>query len=194
MSRALTKADIIPMEDYLKVRLEKRRALVDRKKNRQIHVGPHVTVTFESWDSMWYQVQEMLYIEKGGDSQLADELAAYGPMVPNGDELVVTLMFEIDDPTRRARVLGGLGGVEETISLSFAGHKIRADAEREVERTAEDGKTSAVHFLHFPFTAEQKAAFRKEGSQVLFSIGHANYQHMAVLPDAVRRELATDLD
>jgi len=103
-------------------------------------------------------------------------------------------MFEIDDPSRRARVLGGLGGVEETISLSFAGHKIMADAERDVERTAEDGKTSAVHFLHFPFTAEQKAAFRNEGSQVLFSIGHANYQHMAVLPDAVRQELATDLD
>jgi hypothetical protein len=194
MSRALTPADILAVEDYVKVRLDKRRALIELKRRRQLHVGPHVTVTFECWDSMWYQVQEMLYIEKGGDAQLEDELLAYGPMVPNGDELVATLMFEIEDAGRRARVLAGLGGVENCISLSVGPHRIMAVSEEDVERSTADGKTSAVHFLHFPFDAAQKAAFKAPGAQVLFAIGHANYQHMAMLPEAVRQELAGDLD
>jgi hypothetical protein len=194
LSRALARSDILPVDDYVKIRLDKRKALLARKRNRQLYVGPHVTVTFECWDSMWYQVQEMLYIEKGGDAQLADELAAYGPMVPNGSELVATLMFEIEDPARRARVLAGLGGVEETVSLSFGQCKIMAVSEQDVDRTTAEGKTSAVHFLHFPFDAEQKAAFKQPGSQIVFAIGHANYQHMAVLPEGVRLELSGDLD
>ena len=191
--RTLTRDDILPMADYVKLRLEKRRALVALKQKRQLHVGPHVTVTFECWDSMWYQVQEMLYIEKGGDEQLADELAAYGPMVPNGSELVLTLMFEIDDPGRRAKILGSLGGVEETILLTFAGQEVKAVAEQDIDRTTADGKTSAVHFLHFPMTRDQIESFRKPGTQVIFSIGHPHYQHMAVLPETVREAISGDL-
>ena len=192
MTRTLTRDDILPMADYIKVRLEKRRALVALKRNRQLHVGPHVTVTFECWDSMWYQVQEMLYIEKGGDDQLADELAAYGPMVPNGGELVVTLMFEIDDPARRAKILGSLGGVEETIAITFGGQEVKAVSEEDVDRTTADGKTSAVHFLHFPFTKTQIEAFRVPGALAIFTIGHPAYQHMAVLPESVREAVSQD--
>ncbi len=194
MPRTLTRDDILPMADYLKVRLEKRRALVALKRHRQLHVGPHVTVTFECWDSMWYQIQEMLYIEKGGDEQLADELAAYAPMVPNGGELVVTLMFEIDDPTRRVKILGSLGGVEKTIAITFGDHAVKAVSEQDVDRTSADGKTSAVHFLHFPFTAEQIAAFRKRDAQAIFAIGHPAYQHMAVLPESVRDSVVQDFE
>ena len=194
MTRTLTRDDILPMADYIKVRLEKRRELVALKRNRQLHVGPHVTVTFECWDSMWYQVQEMLYIEKGGDEQLTDELAAYGPMVPNGSELVVTLMFEIDEPARRAKILASLGGVEETIAITFAGHAVKAVSEQDVDRTTADGKTSAVHFLHFPFTPAQIDAFRKPGTQAIFTIGHPEYQHMAVLPETVREAVAQDFE
>jgi len=194
VSRQLTVSDILPTEDYVKVRLKKRTALLEQKKLRQLHVGPHVTLTFESWDSMWYQVQEMLAIEKGGAAQLADELAAYGPLVPNGDELVATLMIEIEDPDRRARILGTLGGIENTVSLAFAGHGIMAAPEQDVERTTAEGKTSAVHFLHFPFTTVEKAAFKQTGAQVILAVGHANYRHMTVLPEDVRQELCTDLD
>ena len=149
MSRALTRDQILPTDDYVKIRLDKRKALLALKKHRQIQVGPHVTVTFECWDSMWYQVQEMLYIEKGGEEQLADELLAYAPMVPNGRELVATLMFEIEDENRRARVLATLGGVEETVSLSVAGHKVAAQSEQDVDRTTADGKTNTA------FTVQQ---------------------------------------
>jgi len=192
--RTLTRDDVLPLADYIPVRLEKRRELVALKQKRQLHIGPHVTVTFECWDSMWYQIQEMLYIEKGGDEQLADELAAYGPMVPNGSELVVTLMFEIDDPARRAKILTSLGGVEETIAITFAGHEVKAVAEQDVDRTTAEGKTSAVHFLHFPFTRAQIEAFRKPSTQAIFTIGHPHYQHMAVLPETVRETVAQDFE
>jgi len=194
MSRTLTQSDILSTDEYLKVRLAKRRELVALKKARQMHIGPHVTVSFECWETMWYQVQEMLYIEKGGEEQLKDELLAYAPMVPNGRELVVTLMFEIEDVARRARVLATLGGVEETITLSFSGHRIKALSEQDVDRTTAEGKTSAVHFLHFPFDAAQINDFKQAGSQVIFAIDHKNYQHMAVLPEIVRLSVAQDLD
>ena len=194
MSRTLTAADILPLADYAPQRPARRKALVEIKKNRRIFVGPHATVSFECWDTMWYQVQEMLYIEKGGDAQLEGELAAYAPMVPNGRELVATMMFEIEEPRRRAKVLGELGGVEETIALRFAGETVQAVPEADLDRTTAEGKTSSVHFLHFPFTPEQIAKFRETGMQVVFAIEHARYPHMTVLPEPTRAALAADFD
>ena len=107
----LTQADILSPEEYAAVRAERRAAMVEQKKHRRLHVGPYATFYFENWDTMWYQIQEMLRIEKGGEAQLADELEAYNPLVPKGDELVATVMFEIDDPDQRTRMLGKLGGV-----------------------------------------------------------------------------------
>jgi len=101
--------DIMPLADYAKVRMTRRKELSARKKNRRVDVGPHITFYFENYDTMWSQVHEMLYIEKGGEEQAKDELAAYNPLIPQGRELVATFMIEIDDPERRKRVLGQLG-------------------------------------------------------------------------------------
>jgi Protein of unknown function (DUF3501) len=188
----ITADDLMSLGDYLKIRKEKREENVLRKKFRRISVGPHVTVFFENYDTMWMQVQEMLYIEKGGDEQLVDELRAYNPMIPNGMELTCTLMFEIDDELTRRRVLGRLGGVEETIAIVAGPHKIKAVAEKDVDRTSAAGKASSVQFLHFPFTAEQIAAFQDPACQVTFHIEHAHYGHIAIISEPVRGELATD--
>src|SRR3954469_11938164 len=145
---------------------------------------------FESYETMWLQIHEMLYIEKGGEAQIPDELRAYNPLIPKGDELVAMLMFEIDDPVRRSTLLNKLGGVENTITLQFAGETVTATPERDVERTSEEGKASSVHFIHFTLTAEQIAKFRAEETRVILGIGHDQYGHMAVLPEAVRSELA----
>jgi len=136
----ITRDDIMPMADYAHVRLERRKAMSDTKKNRRVHIGPDATAYFESFDTMWHQVHEMLYIEQGGDDQVEDELSAYNPLIPKGRELVCTLMFEIDDPERRARFLAGLGGVEETVSLSVGGDKILAVSEDLIGRTKEKGR------------------------------------------------------
>ncbi len=192
--RAITRADILSPEAFLEVRRERRAALVAAKRLRRVEVGPFATFLFESYDTMWWQIHEMLRIEKGGEAQIADELAAYGPLVPKGDELVATLMFEIEDPVRRERILSSLGGVEETVTLAVGDDTINAVPERDVVRTDPTGKTSSVHFLHFPFTAAQIAAFRDPAQRVVLAIDHEGYSHLAVLPEAVRRTLSEDFD
>ena len=194
MKREITRADIMDIDAYVKVRPERKRAMAATKKNRRMEVGPFATFYFENYDTMLHQVHEMLYIERGGEDQIPDELAAYNPLIPNGSELVATVMFEIDDAIRRASVLGRLGGVEETMSISIGDQKIVAVPEADVDRTNADGKASSVQFVHFPFTPEQAAAFKTDGAQVILGIGHENYAHMAVMPEPVRAALAEDLD
>ena len=153
-----------------------------------------MTFYFESFDTMWLQVQEMLHIEKGGAEQLKDELAAYNPLIPKGRELVATFMIEIDDALRRARVLAGLGGIEETAFFQLGASKIPALPEADQDRTTAEGKASSVQFVHFPFTQAQIAAFREPGAQVILGFSHPAYSHMAVVAEATRAELAGDFD
>jgi hypothetical protein len=192
--RKIAEADILPLAAYAQVRAERRRALTQIKKNRRLEVGPFATFYFENFDTMLHQVQEMLFIEKGGAEQIPDELAAYNPLIPDGRELTATVMFEIDDPVRRARVLATLGGIENTIYLRVAGETIKGVAEDDQERTNADGKASSVHFVHFPFTPAQIAAFRQANAEVLAGFSHANYGHMAIVHEAVRAALADDFD
>ncbi|MCQ4188763.1 DUF3501 family protein [Methylocystis suflitae] len=188
----LTAADILPWAEYAKDRAEHRKRLTAIKRNRRVEVGPYVTFYFESFDTMWLQVQEMLHIEKGGDAQVADELAAYNPLIPKGKELVATFMIEIDDALRRARVLSQLGGVEETASIEVGGERVVGKAEQDQDRTTAEGKASSVQFVHFPFTEAQIAAFREPNTRVILGLSHPNYSHMAVLSEATRASLAED--
>ncbi len=188
----ITRADILPMDAFIAQRKEARARIVAIKRDRRVSLGPHATFYFENYDTMWWQIQEMLYIEKGGEEQLADELAAYAPLVPKGSELVATFMIEVDDPPRRARVLASLGHIDRHLYIEFGSEKVYAVAEDDAERTRQDGKTSAVHFLRFPFSAAQVAAFRQQGSRVLIGCDHENYGHLAVMPETVRASLAAD--
>lgn len=188
----ITPADILSWVDYAKERAAHRSRITEIKRNRRVEVGPFVTFYFESFDTMWLQVQEMLHIEKGGAAQLKDELAAYNPLIPKGRELVATFMIEIDDPLRRARALAGLGGVEESVFIEVGGERIAARPEADQDRTTEDGKASSVQFVHFPFTDAQIAAFRESNARVILGLTHPNYSHMAVLSEATRAALAGD--
>lgn len=190
----LTAADILPMAEYGKIRAESRRKIAERKRLRRAEVGPYVTFYFENFDTMWMQIHEMLFIEKGGPSQVADELAAYNPLVPQGHELVATFMIEIDDPERRKRILATLGGIENTAFISIGADKITGNPETDQDRTTAEGKASSVQFVHFRFTAEQIAAFRTPGTQVVLGFGHSAYSHMTIMPEGVRAELSGDFD
>jgi hypothetical protein len=191
--RRITAADIVSDAAFRAERKARRAALMPRKRLRRIALGPWCTVYFESFETMLFQVQEMLLIEKGGEAQLADELAAYNPMIPQGAELTATLMFEIDDPVRRERALGGLGGVEDHFYVEVDGARAMAVQEGDIERTREDGKTSSVHFLHFPLTGAQVAAFRTPGASVQLGCADPRYAHIAVIGEEARAELAGDL-
>ena len=192
MLTEITRDDIMDMDDYATVRKERRRNITKMKTDRRVTLGPDATFYFESYDTMWHQIHEMLYIERGGEEQIVDELAAYNPLIPKGRELIATLMFEIDEPERRESVLAGLGGVEETACLNLGGKVILAEAEADVDRTSADGKASSVQFLHFPFSDDDVALFREPLVKVVLAIEHEKYPHMTILSEATRAALQGD--
>ena len=164
------------------------------KKRRRVEVGPFATFYFENYDTMWQQVHEMLFVEKGGEAQIADELAAYNPMIPQGSELVATVMLEVDDPARRATALARLGGIEDHIFLDVGGERVPGTPDTSRENTSPDGKASSVQFIWFRFAPQQIARFKAPGTRVIVGIDHPNYAHMAVMPEPVRAALAEDFD
>jgi hypothetical protein len=191
-NRRLTQADIMPLEDYVPVRRERRRQLSELKRRRRVEVGPFATFHFENFATMRQQVQEMLYIEKGGTAQLADELEAYNPLIPQGDELVATVMFEIDDPVRRAAMLARLGGIEHCAFIDIDGARVCGEPDPTRENTSPEGKASAVQFLKFRFPREAIGRFKTPGRQIVVGFDHPNYAHMALLAEPVRAALAED--
>lgn len=190
--RIITKDDILPTLEFEKNRQQLRAEIVALKKKRRVSVGPDVTFYFENRQTLLWQIQEMLFIEKGGEEQLNDELAAYNPLVPRGDELVATMMIEIADEQRRRHTLAELGHIENYIRLIFDEHSIPALAsEDNVDRTNEDGKTSAVHFLHFRFTQEQQDHFKKCDNATI-DISHPRYSFSGVLDKDILTQLILD--
>ena len=194
MKHKLAKADILPPEDYERIRDTRRREIIDMKKNRRVAVGPYATFYFENYDTMWLQVQEMLRIEKGGAEQLQDELRAYNPLIPKGRELTATVMFEIPDAQLRASVLATLGGVEKCFSLRFAGETVTGKPEEDLDYTSAEGKASSVQFVHFHFAPAQIAKFRAPDAEVTVAVNHTGYGHMAIMPQAMRQALCKDFD
>lgn len=189
----ITRADLMPMPEYGAIRKARRKEMTEIKRQRRVAIGPDATFYFESYDTMFQQIHEMLWIEKGGEEQIADELEAYNPLIPKGKELVATLMFEIDDEVRRGNFLAGLGGIEETVTISFDGtDTIQGQPEEDVDRTNAAGKASAIQFIHFPFTDAQIAKFRDPAVQVTLGISHPKYGHIAILNAETKQALAGD--
>ena len=192
--KEIQKNDIMPLDIYTKQRKVLRKNILDFKKNRRISVGPYATFYFESYETMLAQVQEMLYIEKGGDEQLKDELTAYNPLIPNGKELVATLMFEIDNPVSRAAFLGKVGGIEEKVFMKIDGDIIKAIPEKDVDRTSSEGKASSVQFVHFKLNEKQIEIFKSGLSQIEIGIDHKEYSHTTRLTDLTVKSLSEDFN
>ena len=191
--REILKEDIMPLDVYTKNRKKLRKNIVNYKKDRRIALGPYATFYFESYETMLAQVQEMLYIEKGGDEQLKDELTAYNPLIPNGKELTATLMFEIDNPVSRASFLSKVGGIEEKIFIKIDGQSVKAIPEEDVDRTSAEGKASSVQFIHFKLNDEQIQNFKSDGVKVEIGIDHKEYSHTTKLSTANISSLSADL-
>jgi hypothetical protein len=188
----IQKEDIMPLDVYIKNRKELRKNIVSFKKDRRIALGPYATFYFESYETMLAQVQEMLYIEKGGDEQLKDELIAYNPLIPNGKELTATLMFEIDNPVSRSAFLSKVGGIEEKVFIKIDGEFIKANPEKDVDRTSAEGKASSVQFIHFKLNDEQIQKFKSDGAEVEIGINHKEYSHTTKLSLANLSSLSAD--
>jgi hypothetical protein len=190
--KEIQKEDIMSLDVYLKNRKELRKNIVEFKKDRRIALGPYATFYFESYETMLAQVQEMLYIEKGGEEQLKDELIAYNPLVPNGKELTATLMFEIDNPVSRAAFLGKVGGIEEKVFLKVDEEIIKAIPEEDVERTSTEGKASSVQFIHFKFNDHQISKFNPDNLNIELGVDHNEYAHTTRLTADNIKSLSAD--
>ena len=191
-NRQIKKEDLIPEDVYVKNRKQIRNDLIEFKKNRRIALGPYATFYFESFETMVAQVQEMLHIEKGGDEQLKDELIAYNPLVPNGKELIATLMFEIDNPLSRGAFLGKVGGIEKKIFIKIDNEEVKAIPENDVDRTSAEGKASSVQFIHFKFSEDQINKFKSGDTSIELGIDHKEYAHTAKLTEDNIKSLLTD--
>lgn len=190
----LSVSDIMPMNTYGRERESIRRRMIPLKRARRVGIGPHATAFFESYETMWHQVHEMLYVEKGGSEQLADELAVYNPLIPNGRTLVATFMFEVANPVERLAFLRKIAGVEDHICIQFGMHTVKARPVDGMDRVRADGKTSAVHFLIFPFTPEQREDFLSTTAPVRIAIVHPAYHYPAEASDILLAALRSDLE
>ena len=192
--KEIQKEDIMPLDIYTKQRRELRKNILEFKKNRRISLGPYATFYFESYETMLAQVHEMLYIEKGGDEQLKDELTAYNPLIPTGKELIATLMFEIDNPISRAAFLGKVGGIEEKVFMKIDEEVVKAVPEEDVDRTSAEGKASSVQFIHFKFSDDQVNKFKDQSNLIEVGIDHKEYSHTTKFSEENIKALSADFN
>jgi hypothetical protein len=193
--KKLDESDLMSLERYSRERPEFRARVIAHKRNRQLNVGGNTMWLFEDRLTVQYQVQEMLRTERIFEAEgIADELAAYNPLIPDGRNWKVTLLIEFPDPEVRRVQLERLRGVEDRCWVQIAGfEKLFAIADEDLERENEV-KTSAVHFLRFELGEGMVAALRK-GAALSAGVDHPNYRHeLAPLPENVRAALLADLD
>lgn len=193
-SGRLSPADLMPLEQYARLRPEFRARVLAHKRERQLAVGPHCTWCFEDRLTIQYQVQEMLRAERIFEPEgIAQELDAYNPLVPDGTNWKVTLLIEYPDPAERRVALERLKGIEDRCWVQVAGHeRVWAIADEDLERENEE-KTSAVHFLRFELDASVRAALRA-GAALSVGIDHDHHRYSVDrVPDSVRTSLIGDL-
>ena len=183
---------LMPLDEYAQKRSLIRKHMVELKRDRRVAVGPFATFHFENYETMWAQVMEMLHIEKGGPEQIAGELDAYNPLIPQGSDLIATLMLEIEDPARRNRELVRLGGVETACYIELADQRLAGTPTEYGERTSADGKTSSVHWIRFSFTPDLRQQFANPAIPAVLGIAHPAYGHIAVIAPATRAALSKD--
>ena len=189
----LTKQDLWTLEEYSSKREDFRRSILDHKKDRQLFLGPNATLYFEDALTMKYQIQEMLRIEKIFESsEIEEEIAAYNPLIPDGNNWKATFMIEYPDPIERAGKLAKLVGIEDKVWLRVEGEdKVYAITNEDLDRSREE-KTAAVHFMRFQLDAASIAAL-KNGSPLTAGIDHSEMQIETSVATKVLDSLLNDL-
>ncbi len=170
---ALTRNDLLSLEEYSSRRQEFKAQVLSHKKNRNVSLNEHTRLYFEDELTIRYQIQEMLRIEKVFEAEgIQDELDAYNPLIPDGSNLKATFMLEYDDVELRKVELSKLIGIEDQVWLQVDGfEKVYAIADEDLERE-NDEKTSSVHFMRFEFSQEMINTLKQDKSL------HAGCDHL----------------
>jgi hypothetical protein len=190
----LKKSDLYSLENYAVIRDEFRAEVMKHKKLRYIQLGENLRLLFEDRMTMQYQVQEMLRIEKIFEPEgIEEELDAYNPLIPDGQNLKAVMMIEFSDVEERKGALAKLIGVERGIWLQVEGFdKVYPISNEDLDRETNE-KTSSVHFMRFEFSSEMIAAL-KDGAVMKAGVDHPEYQYQATIDDPVRQSLVADFD
>ncbi len=185
--------DLLSLEDYDDQREVIKKDLINHKKNRTVSIGEHVILLFEDYSTIKYQVQEMLRIEKiFNKKEMQEEIDAYNPLIPDGDNLKATMLIMYPDVDERKVMLSKLHGIENNIWLSCGSKKITAFADEDLERST-DNKTSAVHFLRFQLDQDDITGFLSN-EKISLGVNHSEYDKEIELASNSRASLAKDLN
>ena len=190
----LKREDLWSLEEYAEKRAEFKKQVLELKKYRQVALGENATLYFENEQTIRYQIQEMLRIEKVFEADgINDELEAYNPLIPDGSNWKATFMIEYGDPVERAKVLARLGGVEDKVWVQVDGFdKVYAIANEDMERSTEE-KTSAVHFMRFELTADMSKAV-KENKNISMGIDYEGFEQLVnPIAESSRASLMNDI-
>jgi hypothetical protein len=185
--------DVIPYQDYERQREEFRARIIALKQRRRISVGPLITLVFENRETVRFQIQEMIRVERIFDpAKVQEELDVYNALLPTPDELSATLLIEITDEAKIKEWLDGFMGLDHGRTVAITAGGDRAFAEFEGGHSHET-KISAVHFVRFRPTASMKAAFADLRQPVTISVNHGGYQKEVPVPGSMREEWLSDL-
>jgi len=190
----ISRETLMSLEAYAKARKDFRARVLEHKKPRTVHLGPHVTLIFEDELTIRYQIQEMLRVERTFEEEgIQDELDAYNPLIPDGSNFKATMMIEYEDIDARRAALAELKGIEDRVYVEVEGQsRVYAIADEDMDR-ANEQKTSAVHFLRFELTPEMVRAL-KAGASLAAGVDHPRYAvRIDALPDETRAALVADL-
>jgi len=192
MTNLLKREDLFSLEEYAEQRSNIRENVMSVKKLREVNLGEHIRLLFENHQTVQYQIQEMLRIEKIFEAEgIQDELDVYSPLIPDGSNLKATMMIEYTDVVERTKALSNLIGIEKSIYFQVGNHQnVYAICNEDLERET-DEKTSAVHFMRFEFEQAMIADFCK-GTNVKIGVSHPNYHYEIILDTRVQDELNQD--
>ncbi len=193
--RPLAREEIVPLASYASVRDAFRSAVIAYKRARRMSVGPSVTLLFEDRETLRFQVQEMLWVERIEEPErVQHELDVYNELMPGARELSATLFVEITEPGRIRAELDRLIGIDEHVALVLgAGSDERALRAKFDAKQMEDDRISAVQYIRFALDDDAVAALARVDHYAAIRISHPHYAHEAVLPPAVHESLAAGL-
>jgi len=192
--RKVKREDVLNLYEYEKVRPQKLKEITELKKRRRVFVGDKVTFVFENFDTVWFQIQEMIRAERMvKDEEIQFEIDTYNDLIPEMNQLSATMFIEIPDERERKETLPKLVGIHDCVFLHIGNkHTIKAQADEKSQMDYESGKASVVHFLKWDLTPDQVEDFKRE--RVRIEINHENYKALADIPEEVHRELIRDLE
>ena len=194
MATPLKRSDLISLEQYSQQRGEFRSKVIAHKKHRRVGIGAHLFLYFEDRLTVQYQVQEMLRIEKIFETAgIEDELGAYNPLIPDGQNLKATAMLEYQEVDERKQQLALLRGIEDMVWIQVDGFdRFYAISNEDLERSNAE-KTSAVHFMRFELEPNMIAALRN-GATLTMGSNHESYRYSTEVDMQICSSLFADLD